>query len=156
MHKTGFAMTSHYEMCWKHKKGDLWEKAWKSLAYTMCQTTKKKRTFCYILNHVITVCFWCEHTPAALHHENGQNDARLCLPPVSRPSPAVRCHRCSVKNSGLIWALVHINSFKCHSKIRGAVYWLSWGSEVCLVHWVEVTLFLFFIKVWVRREHELT
>lgn len=55
-----------------------------------------------------------------------------------------------------IWALVHINSFKCHYKIQGAFYWLSWCSEVCLVHWVGVTLFLFFIKVWIRRERELT
>lgn len=55
-----------------------------------------------------------------------------------------------------IWALVHINSFKCHYKIHGAFYWLSWCSEVCLVHWVGVTLFLFFIKVWIRRERELT
>ncbi len=29
-----------------------------------------------------------------------------------------------------IWALVHINSFKCHYKIQGAFYWLSWCSEV--------------------------
>lgn len=87
------------------KNNKMGEKAWTSLVYTPCarllrHVLEKKMTFCYILNHVITVCFWCEHTPVALHRENGQNDARLYLPPVSCPSPAVRCHRCSARNSG--------------------------------------------------------
>lgn len=149
-------------MCWKHKKLDLWEKAWKSFVYTMCQTKTcfgERKRLRNKLSHVImfmvraqSCCAppwewtkWCKTVFATCF-----------LPQSCCAVPQVSGKELWALGPDSNWDLVHINSFKCHYKIWGAFYWLSWGSEVCLVHWVGVTLFLFFIKVWVRREHELT
>ncbi len=141
------------------------EKAWPLFVYTMCQTIKTRffffflRTLHYILNHAITVF----GASALLLCSTVRMDKMMqdCVCHLF-PAPVPLCGTTGVLQGILglrndsIWALVHINSFKCHYKIHGAFYWLSWCSEVCLVHWVGVTLFLFFIKVWIRRDRELT
>lgn len=151
-------------MCWKHKKKN-WtsEKKLENHLCTPCARLPKhvlereKKILRNILSHVIMFMVRA-HSCCAPQREWTKwckTVFATCFLPQSRCAvPQVSGMELWALEPDSIWALVHINSFKCHYKIRRAFYWLSWGSEVCLVHWVGVTLFLFFIKVRVRREHE--